>query len=99
MDDGTWLRCDDVRKFSDAPFAPCVIGPSGDVALYLSHEDSPDGKSKEITSARNREYGDRITYVPASRVKRITLRYKSNHLSTEAGEDAEQVVEKQKPAA
>jgi hypothetical protein len=100
MDDGTWLRCDDVRKFSDAPFAPCVIGPGGDIALYLSHEDSPDGKSKEITSARSRDYGDRITYIPASRIKRITLRYKSNHLSMAAGEQVAQVVvEKQQPAA
>ncbi|HEX7775157.1 MAG TPA: hypothetical protein VF449_01360 [Parvibaculum sp.] len=75
LDDGTWLRCDDTSKFHDAPFGPCLLGQNGDVALYLTHEDKPDSESKELTTVRNKDYGDRITYVPASRIRLVTLRH------------------------
>lgn len=77
MDDGTWLRCDDARNFDSAPFSPYLLGPNGDVALYLTHEEAADGKVKTLATVRDPVYGDRITYVPASRIKRITLRHKS----------------------
>lgn len=69
LDDGTWLRCDDVSQFSGAPFAPFLLGPNGDVALYLTHEGD-----KEQPTTRNADYGDRITYIPASRVRCINIR-------------------------
>jgi hypothetical protein len=75
LDDGTWLRCDDARKFSDAPFAPYLLGLNGDVALYLTHEETADGKVKTLATVRDPGYGDRITYVPSSHVKRITIRH------------------------
>jgi len=75
LDDGTWLRCDDTSKFNDAPYAPCLLGPDGDVALYLTHEDRPDGASNEVTTVRDEYYGDRLTYVPASRIRRIAIRH------------------------
>jgi hypothetical protein len=76
LDDGTWLRCDDTMKFSDAPHGPALIGPNGDIALYLTHEDAADGTSKEMKFTRDAYYGDLVTYVPASRIKLITLRHK-----------------------
>ena len=75
LDDGTWLRCDDTSKFNDAPYAPCLIGPSGDVALYLTHEEPPGGPAKEMTTVIDAHYGDRLTYVPANRVRRLTVRH------------------------
>jgi hypothetical protein len=75
LDDGTWLRCDDTAKFNDAPYAPCLLGPSGDVALYLTHEEPPGGDAKELKTVRNADYGDRLTYVPASRIRCITIRH------------------------
>lgn len=75
LDDGTWLECRDASKFADAPHGPCVIGPNGDIALYLTHEETPAGETKELKNVRDAIFGDRITYVPASRIKRITLRY------------------------
>jgi hypothetical protein len=77
LDDGTWLRCDDARKFGDAPYAPFLLGPTGDVAFYLTHEESAGGELKTLKTVRDPYYGDRITYVPASRVKRIAIRHKS----------------------
>jgi len=70
LDNGAWLQCKEAAKFSDAPFGPFVIGPNGDVALYLTHEED-----KELKTVRDAHWGDRITYVPASRVRRITLRH------------------------
>jgi hypothetical protein len=75
LDDGTWLRCDDTSKFNEVPFAPCLLGPTGDVALYLTHEEMADGSVRELSSVLNADYGARITYVPAARIRRITLRH------------------------
>jgi hypothetical protein len=77
LDDGTWLRCDDVQKFEHAPFWPYVLGPNGDVALYLTHEESAGGEAKALSTVRDPHYGDRITYVPASRIREITIRHAS----------------------
>lgn len=78
-DDGTWLRCDDTTKFQGAPFAPCLLGPTGDVALYLTHTEPPNADVSELKTVRDAHYGDRITDVPANRIKMLTLRHvKSN---------------------
>jgi hypothetical protein len=76
-EDGTWLRCDDTTKFKDAPFGPCLIGPNGDVALYLTHEEPPGKRARKLKTVRDSYYGDRLTYVPAPRIKRVALRYRS----------------------
>ena len=91
LDDGTWLRCDDVRKFEHAPFWPYILGPNGDVALYLTHEEPAGGEAKALSTVRDPYYGDRITYVPASRIKQIAIRHVSevNHSSTAAASEAE----------
>jgi hypothetical protein len=102
LDDGTWLRCDDARKFSDAPFAPYLLGLNGDVALYLTHEEAADGKVKTLATVRDPGYGDRITYVPASHVKRITIRHvpTPNRPSKAAGEAEDHSAQKnQSPQA
>ncbi|WP_156332427.1 hypothetical protein [Rhodopseudomonas sp. AAP120] len=75
LDDGTWLRCDDTSKFKGAPFYPCLIGPAGDIAFYLTHEEPIGQKAKELSSVRDLHYGDRLTYIPAQRIKQITVRH------------------------
>jgi len=73
LDNGTWLICSDARKFSGSPFGPFIIGPNGDVALYATHEEK-DEECKALQHVENEEYGDLMTYIPASRIQRITLR-------------------------
>jgi hypothetical protein len=75
LDDGTWLRCDDARKFVGSPFGPLVLGPNGDVALYLTHEEPRDKEAKELKTVLHPDFGDRITYIPAARIRQITLRH------------------------
>ena len=75
LDDGTWLRCDDASKFSDAPFGPCLLGPDGSVGLYLTHEDIPGGESRELKTTIDAHYGHRITYISANKIRRLALRH------------------------
>lgn len=75
LDDGTWLNCADTRPFVDDPFGPCTMGANGDVALYVTQEIEPDGTSSDNPGIRHPSEGVRITYVPASRVRRVTIRH------------------------
>jgi hypothetical protein len=72
--DETWLRCDDAELFSRSPHGPFTIGPSGDIALYLTQIDDPNGKETILKTVKSEHLGDRITYVPANQIRRITLR-------------------------
>jgi hypothetical protein len=85
LDDGTWLSCNDAARFANAPFGPCHIGPNGDVALYLTHEQRPNSTERELGTVRDAHYGDRVTWVPASRIKQMTMRHipKSSRSSRE----------------
>jgi len=77
LNDGTWLRCDDTSKFKGAPFSPYVLGKSGDIAFYLTHERKPEEpEARELKTVRT-NYGDRITYIPASSIKLLNIRYES----------------------
>jgi hypothetical protein len=75
MQDGTWLRCDDTRSFKDAPYGPAILGPTGDIALYLTHEEKPNSAARKLASVRDPNYGDRITYVPVTQIRQITMRH------------------------
>jgi hypothetical protein len=75
LDDGTWPRCDETGRFNDAPFGPCLFGPQGDVALYLTHEEPAGSSEKVLSTVRDAYWGDRITYVPAGRIRQITIRH------------------------
>ncbi len=75
LDDGTWLECVETSRFNDAPYGPCILGMDGDVGLYLTHIEKPDGTRKEMETVHDSECGHRLTYVPASRIRRITLRH------------------------
>ena len=76
LDNGTWLRCDDTSRFHKAPFAPFILGPNGDVAFYLTHEERPNEEATEVGHVQDDNYGARITYIPASRIRQITLRHR-----------------------
>lgn len=74
LDDDSILFCNDTRPFADAPYGPCTLGPSGDVALYVTHKCTRDSEIKPVDLVRDPFHGDELTYVPASRVRRVTVR-------------------------
>jgi hypothetical protein len=78
LDDGTWLSCKNAEQFNNAPFGPCLIGPNGDLALYLTHEQPRDAEERELKTVRDGAWGDRITYIPAARIQQMTVRYRAN---------------------
>lgn len=82
--DGRLLFCEDTRVYGDAHEGPVVFGLNGDVALYVTAERRPDGDWIEKDEIRHSSDGDLITYVPASQIKRVQLRYLSEKAAKEA---------------
>jgi hypothetical protein len=77
LHDGTWLRCDDTALFNGAPHSPFVMGHEGDIAMYLTHIDLPKSKKSQVMkSTRDDYWGDRLTYIPAKEIRRMTFRLK-----------------------
>lgn len=75
LDDNSWLFCDYTGDFSGALHPPITIGSNGDVAMYVTSVKDAEGKLRQLPDVRNAEYGDRLTYIPAVRVRRLSLRY------------------------
>ena len=99
LNDGRTLVCDDTRMFRDSPFGPCVFGLDGSVALYVTAERrADDGDTKgewfEHDDVRNPMDGDRLTYIPASAIRRVELRHwtKANAKGAKAAEPARDAV-------
>jgi hypothetical protein len=76
LDDGSWLSCLSASDFNNAPFGPFQIGPNGDIALYVTEISPADGADRPQLAVRDDAYGDRITYVPAARIRQITFRHR-----------------------
>jgi hypothetical protein len=75
IEGGRTLMCDDTRRFADAPFGPCVFGLGGDVAMYVTAELRSDGTWLEHGEDLHTIQGANLTYLPASAIKRVELRY------------------------
>lgn len=75
LNDGTILHCNAMGDFTDAPFGPCIIGPNGDVALYVTHRCDP-GECDFVAADRifDDYHGDEITWIAASDIRRIKFR-------------------------
>ena len=74
VEGGRTLMCDDTRPYADAPHGPCIFGADGGVALYVTSE-YRDGEWIDQKDVRHPTQGDKITYIPASAVKRVEIRY------------------------
>lgn len=97
LDDDSWLFCDDTRRFVDAPYGPCVLGPNGDVAIYATHKCQPGGEIVEDPDVRDAHHGDKLTYVPASKIRRVSLRLFKKVKSSAAGAEASQMAAQEAP--
>jgi hypothetical protein len=75
--DGRLLLCEDTRDFADAHQGPATFGLTGDVAFYVTDECRADGEWIKKKDVRHASQGDLLTYLPASQIKRVELRYLS----------------------
>lgn len=71
---GRVLLCEDTRDFKDSPYGPCVFGLDGSIAMYVTAEMRTDGSWLEQKDVRHGD-GDRLTFIPASEVRRVDLRF------------------------
>jgi hypothetical protein len=74
VEDGTIFQCVNTKPFEDGPFKSITIGVNGDVALYVTHI-ARGGQSKEIDDVIVPYWGREITYIPASKIKRVAIRH------------------------
>jgi len=90
LDDDSWLFCDAAGAFGDAPFGPCIFGTNGDIALYVTHSAaSGEGVEAVTNTVRDPYHGDELTWVPASRIRKVSVRLKGSvSASSEAAEAA-----------
>lgn len=75
LEDGKILECRDTSLFSNAPHGPCLLGPDGDVALYVTHETDAGGNEVELEHVHDNFYGHLITYVPNAPIRTISIRH------------------------
>lgn len=76
LEDGSCLSCEDLNQFTRSPNGPAVFGTDGDLALYVTHIKKTSGGSAEQTSVIDSYHGDRMTYIPADKIARMTFRKK-----------------------
>lgn len=75
LDDGSCMSCENAADFGGSPFGPLQIGPQGDIALYVTEVTLANGDARNQPSVRHESFGDRITYIPAARIRQITVRH------------------------
>ncbi|MBX3580853.1 MAG: hypothetical protein KF810_03015 [Rhizobiaceae bacterium] len=77
LQDGSWLKCDDLSRFKDAPGGPITFGATGDLLIYVSHvKGVADEDFEECPSVIDKDWGCEMTYLPADQIARIDVRQK-----------------------
>ena len=74
--DGSWLMCDDTSIFSKCVYPPFTIGENGDVLMYVSSQTAVDGTDKKLPTTLNKDFGDRLTYIPVDQIARLNMRFR-----------------------
>ena len=77
LKDGTWLKCEDLSHFQNMPNGPCVLGGSGDVLMYVTHQQNPNEEEfSSYEAVADPKWGNEITYIPADQIARLDFRRK-----------------------
>lgn len=76
LDDDSCVFCNNTLDFKDAPFGPCTLGPSGDIALYVTHRSEPGAGAEfePVEGVSDPIHGYELSYIPAARIRRIKVR-------------------------
>lgn len=73
---GRQLLCDDVRPFDNAPLGPCIFGPDGSIALYVTAS-RPKSTANwiELTpyDLAKPGWGFDMTFIPAAEIERVRI--------------------------
>jgi len=75
LQDGTWLKCDDLSRFKHAPGGPVTFGATGDLLMYVTHAQGIADEEFEVCpSVTDKDWGYEVTYLPANQIARIDVR-------------------------
>jgi hypothetical protein len=80
-DENVWLFCDDAHTFANHPFGPAQFGPNGDMSLYVTAEQPEGGTMVTHHAVFQEGWGSRMTFVPATKIKRVTMRFQPRQTS------------------
>lgn len=73
---GSRLMCDDLRRFQSAPLGPCLFGPDGSVALYVTDirkQGEASWQSEAPFDPENLWFGYNFTQLPATEIERVVV--------------------------
>ncbi|MGR3480679.1 hypothetical protein [Salipiger marinus] len=76
LKDGRSLMCEELAKFNDAPMGPCLFGPDGSVALYVTDILKPgaeDWDQVEPFDPERSSWGYELSLIPSSEIARIDV--------------------------
>lgn len=74
--DGWQYFCTDTTKLKGLPFNPYVLGANGDVVMYADHTQGPtDKEASPKEDLFDPVFGANATYLPASQIRRVMIRY------------------------
>jgi hypothetical protein len=72
--DGRILYQNDHTSHAAAPEGGLLLGSDGSILMVVEEEELPDG-TEEVRTGIKGEFGTRMTYVPASQIVRVNIRY------------------------
>jgi hypothetical protein len=75
--EGVRLRCNDASLCGELPLGPCVLGTNGDILMYVTHTKKPGEQELESAGMNDPHHGAKLTYLPASSIKRLDVRQKA----------------------
>lgn len=81
LKDGSSLMCDDLKRFEDNPLGPCLLGPDGSVAIYVTaHRDANADNfiQHECEYVSDPNWGSMMTFIPASEIAQVRMRRRAN---------------------
>lgn len=74
LKNGETLVSDNLSRFRNAPYGPCLWGPDGSIALYVTSRIGKSGDKVDIDHAPNVDWGELITFVPANQIASTQVR-------------------------
>lgn len=73
---GGVLYLNDRRNFDGSPWGGLYLGGDGAIIMAVEEEELPDGVEEIREGIIDQDWGTRLTYIPASEVKRVNIRIK-----------------------
>ena len=91
-DDDTWLFCEDASRYSGEPYGPCILGTNGDIIMYVDKSENKDGQVNTVEGVIDPGWGALASYIPASKIKQVSIRRIRDAIGLSAGAEGKAVV-------